>query len=85
MSEGDRIFLLGNNATMPNLQGWSMRDVMYFSKLLKLDLKTSGTGYVTNQSIEKRTSYTRRRYIRTRIRTTVTTVSRGKYKLIQEI
>ena len=39
MSEGDRIFLLGNNATMPNLQGWSMRDVMYFSKLLKLDLK----------------------------------------------
>ncbi len=53
MSEGDRIFLLGNNATMPNLQGWSMRDVMYFSKLLKLDLKTSGTGYVTSQSIKK--------------------------------
>ena len=53
MSEGDRLFLLGNNAKMPNLQGWSMRDVMYFSKLLKLDLKTSGTGYVTSQSIEK--------------------------------
>ncbi|HDR5194720.1 TPA: penicillin-binding protein, partial [Bacillus anthracis] len=53
MSEGDRIFLLGKNATMPNLQGWSMRDVMYFSKLLKLDLKTSGTGYVTSQSIKK--------------------------------
>ncbi len=47
------IFLLGNNAKMPNIKGWSMRDVMYFSKLLKLDLKTSGTGYVTNQSIEK--------------------------------
>ncbi|PER08589.1 dihydropteridine reductase [Bacillus cereus] len=53
MSEGDRIFLLGNNAQMPNVKGWSMRDVMYFSKLLKLDLKTSGTGYVTSQSIEK--------------------------------
>ncbi|EEL34293.1 MULTISPECIES: penicillin-binding protein [Bacillus cereus group] len=53
MSEGDRIFLLGNNAKMPNIKGWSMRDVMYFSKLLNLDLKTSGTGYVTNQSIEK--------------------------------
>ncbi|OLR22203.1 penicillin-binding protein [Bacillus cereus] len=53
MSEGDRIFLLGNNAQMPNIKGWSMRDVMYFSKLLKLDLKTSGTGYVTSQSIEK--------------------------------
>ncbi|OAK28586.1 dihydropteridine reductase [Bacillus wiedmannii] len=53
MSEGDRIFLLGKNAIMPNLQGWSMRDVMYFSKLLKLDLKTTGTGYVTSQSIEK--------------------------------
>ncbi|MBG9481433.1 dihydropteridine reductase, partial [Bacillus thuringiensis] len=32
MSEGDRIFLLGNNAQMPNVKGWSMRDVMYFSK-----------------------------------------------------
>ncbi|MED2216828.1 PASTA domain-containing protein, partial [Bacillus thuringiensis] len=53
ISEGDRIFLLGNNAHMPNVKGWSMRDVMYFSKLLKLDLKTSGTGYVTSQSIEK--------------------------------
>ena len=53
MSEGDRIFLLGNNAKMPNLKGWSMRDVMHFSKLLKLDLKTLGTGYVTSQSIER--------------------------------
>ncbi|PGO23445.1 dihydropteridine reductase [Bacillus cereus] len=53
MSEGDRIFLVGNNVEMPNLKGWSMRDVMYFSKLLKLDLKTIGTGYVTGQSIEK--------------------------------
>lgn len=53
MSEGDRIFLVGNNVKMPNLKGWSMRDVMYFSKLLKLDLKTTGTGYVTSQSIEK--------------------------------
>ncbi|MES5893955.1 MULTISPECIES: penicillin-binding protein [Bacillus cereus group] len=53
MSEGDRIFLVGNNVEMPNLKGWSMRDVMYFSKLLKLDLKTAGMGYVTSQSIEK--------------------------------
>ncbi|OFD59788.1 dihydropteridine reductase [Bacillus mycoides] len=53
MSEGDRIFLVGNNVKMPNLKGWSMRDVMYFSKLLKLDLKTTGTGYVTSQNIEK--------------------------------
>ncbi|WP_219375790.1 penicillin-binding protein [Bacillus mycoides] len=52
MSEGDRIFLVGNNVEMPNLKGWSMRDVMYFSKLLKLDLKTTGAGYVTSQSIE---------------------------------
>ncbi|AIW84975.1 penicillin binding transpeptidase domain protein [Bacillus mycoides] len=53
MSEGDRILLVGSNVKMPNLKGWSMRDVMYFSKLLKLDLKTSGMGYVTSQSIEK--------------------------------
>ena len=38
---------------MPNVKGWSMRDVMYFSKLLKLDLKTSGTGYVTSKVLKK--------------------------------
>lgn len=53
MREGDRIFLVGNNVKMPSLKGWSMRDVMYLSKLFKLDLKTTGTGYVTSQSIEK--------------------------------
>ena len=67
---------------MPNVKGWCTRDVMY-SKLLKLDLKTSGTGYVTSQSIEKRTRFTRRRYTRNKIRTAVTTVNRGEYKLIQ--
>ncbi|MEH7458809.1 penicillin-binding protein [Bacillus sp. JJ1127] len=52
-SKGDRIFLVGSNVKMPNLKGWAMRDVMYLSKILKLDLKTTGTGYVTSQSIEK--------------------------------
>lgn len=53
VDDGDRIFLVGNNVKMPNIQGWSMRDVVDLSKILQLNLKTTGSGYVSNQSIEK--------------------------------
>lgn len=53
VNDGSRIFLVGNNIKMPNIQGWSMRDVIYLSKVLQLNLKTEGSGYVSNQSIEQ--------------------------------
>lgn len=53
VNAGSRIFLVGNNVKMPNIEGWSMRDVMDLSKVLQLNLKTTGSGYVSKQSIEK--------------------------------
>ncbi|MGF9965618.1 penicillin-binding protein [Bacillus rhizoplanae] len=52
---GDRIFLVGNQPKMPNINGWALRDVMNLAKTLNLDLKLSGTGYVTEQSIAEGT------------------------------
>lgn len=53
--KGDRVFLVGENPTMPNITGWALRDVMNLAEILQLDLEPSGTGYVTEQSIAEGT------------------------------
>ncbi|WP_459499764.1 penicillin-binding protein [Bacillus sp. C1] len=53
--KGDRVFLVGDNPLMPNVQGWALRDVMNLAKTLNLNLKPSGTGYVTEQSVAEGT------------------------------
>ena len=53
--KGDRVFLVGDKPTMPNIQGWALRDVMNLAKTLKLNLKPTGTGYVTEQSVAEGT------------------------------
>ncbi|MFD2044007.1 penicillin-binding protein [Ornithinibacillus salinisoli] len=49
--QNERIILLTDQATMPNIKGWSMRDVWILSDLLQLKVDSSGHGYVVNQSI----------------------------------
>ncbi|WP_216830878.1 penicillin-binding protein [Alkalihalobacterium elongatum] len=53
--ENERIILVsdGEGYTMPNIEGWSFRDVMKLSKALDLNMNIFGTGYVTSQSITK--------------------------------
>ncbi|WP_243523989.1 penicillin-binding protein [Bacillus pseudomycoides] len=53
--KGDRVFLVGDKSLMPNVQGWALRDVMNLAKTLNLNLKPSGTGYVTEQSVAEGT------------------------------
>lgn len=51
--EGEKVLLLSDGAlTVPNLQGWSLRDVMKLSDLLRLELKTNGSGYVVKQNLQ---------------------------------
>lgn len=48
-----RIFLMtGGKTTMPDMDGWSKKDVVTFAKLAKLKLTMSGSGYLTSQSIK---------------------------------
>ncbi|WP_108669790.1 penicillin-binding protein [Peribacillus acanthi] len=51
--EGEKIILLTNgDRKMPDLTGWSLRDVMKVAKIANLDLNTAGSGYVTKQNIK---------------------------------
>lgn len=49
----DRVLLITDKPVMPNLKGWSKRDVLELAKLLGLEVEVSGDGYVTSQNIKK--------------------------------
>ena len=50
---GERIILItnGNNIIMPNIYGWSRKEVIELCKFLNIDYEFEGYGYVTSQSI----------------------------------
>lgn len=50
-----RIILLTETPSMPNLQGWSSREVYQLANMLDLQLEIKGNGYVTKQNIKKDT------------------------------
>jgi len=50
---GEKVILkTSNSIEMPDIIGWSLRDVMKLANMLNLELTTSGSGYVSTQSIE---------------------------------
>lgn len=49
---GERVMLKTNGKTvMPDVRGWSLRDVMKVAELLELRPSTKGNGYVVSQNI----------------------------------
>jgi len=59
MTSAENIFLLtnGENYLMPDITGWSLREVISFANFVGLDLNISGYGFVTSQSIEVEASF----------------------------
>ncbi|AZB42835.1 PASTA domain-containing protein [Bacillus sp. FJAT-42376] len=56
ISKGEKIFLYtGGKAKMPDLTGWSKRDIMKLADLLNLRVSFSGEGFSAKQSIPKGT------------------------------
>ena len=54
---GQRIFLYtGGNISMPDMTGWSKNDVLTYAKLTGITVKTVGSGYVYNQSVDSGTN-----------------------------
>ena len=49
----------GGEYRMPDISGWSSADVQQLAKILKLNVKENGTGYVTQQSISPNTAIKR--------------------------
>lgn len=52
--EGEKVLIkTSGEIKMPDLSGWSLRDVMKFAKLADLKLNTSGSGYVEKQNMKR--------------------------------
>ncbi|RLL45232.1 penicillin-binding protein [Oceanobacillus piezotolerans] len=49
----ERIILITDKPSMPNILGWSMREVMQLADLMNLQIETFGNGYVTTQSVQE--------------------------------
>ncbi|WP_449619294.1 penicillin-binding protein [Robertmurraya sp. Marseille-Q9965] len=50
--EGEKVVVLTDGEiTLPDMTGWSLRDVMKVANLSKLELNVSGSGYVTKQNL----------------------------------
>lgn len=50
--EGEKVILKTNgDITVPDMTGWSLRDVMKIAHLAKLELNMTGSGYVSEQNI----------------------------------
>src|SRR5699024_6492023 len=50
-----KVIVLTDKPTMPNLKGWSEREVLTFGNLTGIEVEIKGNGYVKTQSIEKGT------------------------------
>ncbi|MDY0405966.1 penicillin-binding protein [Virgibacillus sp. 179-BFC.A HS] len=50
--QNEQILLATDKPVMPDISGWSLREVMQLSNLLDLQVSTSGNGYVSTQSIK---------------------------------
>ncbi|HEY4600400.1 MAG TPA: penicillin-binding transpeptidase domain-containing protein [Cerasibacillus sp.] len=48
---GDHLIVITDSIVMPNIIGWSYRDVLQLANLLELQIEVEGNGYVTSQSI----------------------------------
>lgn len=48
-----RVLLTTDTPTMPEIIGWSMRDILEFSELIGFDVEITGNGYAVKQSVEK--------------------------------
>lgn len=50
-----KVLILTDQPTIPDMTNWSERDVLALSNLLDVDIQVNGSGFVTKQSVEKGT------------------------------
>ncbi|MCM3225023.1 penicillin-binding transpeptidase domain-containing protein [Terribacillus saccharophilus] len=61
--EGERAIIVTEDPTMPDIKGWSMREVLELGELLELDVETINSGYAKTQSIKKGTKLNKNDYL----------------------
>ncbi|WP_338048364.1 penicillin-binding protein [Paraliobacillus sediminis] len=60
---GEHIMLVTDKPTMPNISGWSVRNVIELGELVDLDLEYIGSGYATSQSVKAGSDISENTYI----------------------
>lgn len=82
--QSDRIILLTDKPTMPNIMGWSQRDVSQLVDLLQLKIETIGNGYVVKQSIKKDKPIKKNDYLGIELEAPSTDKKKGEKKETEE-
>ncbi len=59
----EKIFILTDKPEMPDITGWSMRDVLKFGDVSDIEIETMGNGFAVKQSIKKGTSLKKDDYL----------------------
>ncbi|WP_096269975.1 penicillin-binding protein [Paucisalibacillus globulus] len=65
----EKVIILTESPTMPNIIGWSHRDVLKLGEMLSLDIETIGNGYVVTQSIEEGQTISNGNYLGVELKT----------------
>jgi penicillin-binding protein 2B len=68
--EGEKVIVqTDGEMTIPDMTGWSLRDVMKIANLAKLELNTTGSGYVDKQNLKAGTRIKERDYLVVHLKT----------------
>ena len=65
----EKVLILTDNPTMPNIIGWSLRDVLKLGDMLSLDIESFGNGYVVTQSIKEGLQLSKGTYLGVELKT----------------
>lgn len=66
---GNRIFLsTGGQVTMPNMKGWTSKDVLTFASLIGAKVEINGGGYVSTQSISSGENINEKSFIKVELK-----------------
>ncbi len=55
VTANEKIIVLTDQPTMPNVKGWALRDVITLQEMIGIEVKWSGEGYVKKQDIKEGT------------------------------
>ncbi|WP_339215431.1 penicillin-binding protein [Ornithinibacillus sp. FSL M8-0202] len=65
----ERVLILTDHPTMPDILGWSLRDVLKLSEMMELETEPLGNGFVITQSIEPGSDLSKGAYLGVELKT----------------
>ncbi len=70
ISSKEKLFLVtnGDKITIPDMKGWSKKDVMTYANLIGLNVTYEGNGYVSSQSIKKGSILTKESHLKIKLK-----------------